>query len=436
MTNLKTRRKQRRTAQALAVLAVLVASFALPARAAAADLPQAPAAEDDPLPEIQTIAPFAVVMDYETGAVQFSKNGDELMKPASMAKLMTVSLLFEKLKRGELHLDDKFRVSEKIWSRFAHDPETSKMFVGAGEAIRIEDLIRGIIIDSGNDACAVVAENIAGNEEAFARLLNTEARRIGLSRSTFANSNGMPDPAQNVTPRELALIARHLIKDYPEYYHYFDEKEFTWNKITQPNRDLLLGSYPGADGLKTGHTEESGFGMTASAKQGARRVIVVVNGLASLEDRASEAKRLLDIGFREFKTYALLKPGDVVGEAEVWAGERRTVQLTVREPVKLVLLRRAARDRLRVTLEFETPAIPPIARGQELGRLIVTAPGAPALRVPVCAKSPVRRASLLVQLKAGLKLLMAGGDDAQTLTLPVQPRLQTSDGGPTQPGGR
>ncbi len=416
------------------LVAALLAAFALaPCMAAAEDLlaPQAPPPTDSTgLPPIETIAPFAVVMDYETGRVLFSQHGDELMKPASMAKLMTVSLLFEKLKRGELHLDDKFSVSAKVWNQFAHDAQTSKMFVGLGEAIRIEDLIRGIIIDSGNDACAVVAENIAGSEEAFALLLNAEARRIGLIQSTFANSNGMPDPAQNVTAHELALIARHLIKDYPAYYHYFDEKEFTWNKITQPNRDLLLGAYPGADGLKTGHTDESGFGMTASAVQEGRRMIVVVNGLSSMADRASEAKRLLDIGFREFKTYVLLGSGEVVGEADVWAGERRTVSLAVHQRISL-LMRTAARDRLRVTLKFETPAVPPIARGQELGLLTVTAPGMMALTVPVYAKSRVRKGSLLAQIKAGLKLLMPGEDEAQTLTLPVRPRVDTSSSGGT-----
>lgn len=387
----------------------------------AAVSPAAPAEDADGLPLIETAATFAEIMDFDTGTVLFSKRSDELMKPASMAKLMTVAVLFQKLKQGELKLDDKFNVSPKVWNLFAKDTETSKMFVAAGESIRIEDLIRGILVVSGNDACAVVAENISGSEEEFAKLMNAEARRIGLTQSTFANSNGMPDPAQNVTAHELALLARHLIMDYPEYYHYFGEKEFTWNKVTQPNRDLLLATYPGADGLKTGHTNESGYGITASAKQDGRRMIVVVNGLPSVQARADEAKRLLDIGFREFKTYTLLKSGDTVATAQVWAGEHRAVPLIVRQPISL-LMRTAARDRLRVTVAFSEPVVPPLARGSEMGTLTVRAPGVEPVTVPVCAAAAVREGSLFTRLKAGFKLLIAETDEAPAVTLRLKPQ--------------
>src|ERR1700682_3058092 len=205
------------------------------------------------------------------------------------------------------------------------------------DQIRVDDLIRGIVIQSGNDACIVVAEHVGGSEEGCARLMNAEAKRIGLTRSTFVNSDGMPDPAQNVTAHDLALLARHIIKNYPDYYRYFGEREFTWSKITQPNRNLLLTTYPGADGLKTGHTAESGYGITASAVQDARRLIVVINGMTSEAERAAEARRLLDIGFHEFKTYALFKPGEVVGEAEVWAGELHSLPLSARQAVNLML---------------------------------------------------------------------------------------------------
>lgn len=400
---------------ALSFIAFTVAALSA---AAAADVEPASASEDL-LPPIETAASFAEIMDFETGTVLFSKRSDELMKPASMAKLMTIAVVFQKLKQGELHLDDRFAVSAKVWNQFAHDTETSKMFVGVGEHIRIEDLILGMIVVSGNDACAVVAENIAGSEAEFAKVMNAEARRIGLTRSTFANSNGMPDPAQNVTAHELALLARHLIKDYPEYYHYFGEKEFTWNKVTQPNRDLLLASYPGADGLKTGHTEESGFGITASAKQGGRRMIVVVNGLPTIEARAEEAKRLLDVGFKEFKTYALLKPGDTVGRADVWAGEQRAVPIVVRQPIKL-LMRTAARDHLKVTLSFLDPIVPPVARGQELGSLSIQAPGVDPIRVPVYAGTAAREGSLYTRLKAAFKLLMADRQEEPVVTLRLE----------------
>ena len=378
-----------------------------PAPAAPAPAPTA-AAGGDALTTIETAAQFAVIMDYETGTLLFSKRGDELMKPASMAKLMTVSLLFEKLKHGDLKLDDTFIVSENAWRQSTTEKsEASKMFVQVGDQIRVEDLIRGIVIQSGNDACIVVAEHIAGSEAGFARLMNAEAKRMGLTRSTFANSNGLPDPSQNVTAHELALVARYIIKEFPGYYKYFAEPEFTWSKIKQQNRNMLLGTYPGADGLKTGHTAESGFGMTASAVQDGRRLIVVVNGLTSEVERATEVRRLLDIGFREFKTYTLLKPGDAVGEAEVWAGELHTVPLTVRQPVN-VMLRTASRSGLHVTLKYEEPVMPPIARGQQLGSLLITAPGAPDMTVPVYAGAAIDSGGVFAHMKLGLKALMTG----------------------------
>jgi D-alanyl-D-alanine carboxypeptidase (penicillin-binding protein 5/6) len=368
----------------------------------------APTASD----ALDTAAQFAVVMDFDTGAVLFPKRGDDAMKPASMAKLMTVAILFEKLKRGELKLDDTFLVSENAWRQSMTDKsEASKMFVQVGDQIRVEDLIRGIVIQSGNDACIVVAEHVGGSEEGFARLMNAEAKRIGLTHSSFTNSDGMPDPAQNVTAHDLALLARHIIKDYPVYYKYFGEREFTWSKITQPNRNLLLTTYTGADGLKTGHTAESGYGITASAVQDGRRLIVVINGLTSEAERASEARRLLDIGFHEFKTYALFKPGEVVGEAEVWAGELRTVPLSVRLPVN-IMLRRTSRNGLHVKLRYNEPVLPPVARGQQLGSLLITAPGAPDMSIPVYAGAAVDSGGLFTQMKVGAKALMTGKDEA------------------------
>lgn len=379
---------------------------------------QAPAPEQtaaeagDPITNLQTLAQYVVVMDYDTGNVLFSKRGDELMKPASMAKLITLSILFERLKHKELKLDDTFLVSEKAWRQsITERSAASKMFVQVGDSIRVEDLIRGIVIQSGNDACIVVAEHIGGSEEGFARLMNAEAKRIGLRNSTFANSNGLPDPAQNVTAHDLALAARYIIREFPQYYHYFSEKEFTWSKITQPNRNLLLNSYPGADGLKTGHTAESGYGMTASAVQDGRRLIVVVNGLKSENERLAEVKRLFDIGFREFKTYALFKPGDTVGEAAVWAGEVRGVPLTVRSPVS-VMLRRASRPGLKVTLKYDEPIAAPIERGKQLGSMLITAPGAPDMTVPVYAGAAVDSGGIFTYMRVGAQALMSGGDKA------------------------
>lgn len=379
----------------------------------AAAVAQAQPATPDPSTELQTNAQFALLMDHETGAVLFSKNGDQSMAPASMAKLMTVAILFEKLKHGELKLEDTFTVSERAWRlSVAGKNESSKMFVSIGSQIKVEDLLRGIIIQSGNDACTVVAEHFSGSEEAFSELMNAEAKKIGLTGSVFKNASGLPHPDMRVTAHDLAKLAQYIIREFPEHYHYFGEREFTWNGIKQYNRNLLLGSYAGADGLKTGHTQESGYGLVSSAVQDGRRLILVVNGLASESERASESKRLLDIGFREFRTYALLKAGEVVGEAEVWAGELRSVPLAVREPVKM-LMRRASRDGLKVVLNYNEPVLSPVERGRELGKLTITAPGVPAMTVPVYAGASVDSGGIFTQIKIGVKELISGGGEPQ-----------------------
>lgn len=361
----------------------------------------------DPTTVVQTNAQFALMMDYETGSVLFSKDGDQPMAPASMAKLMTVAILFEKIKHRELRLEDTFTVSEQAWRlSVAGKNESSKMFVSIGSQIKVEDLLRGIIVQSGNDACTVVAEHFSGSEAAFSDLMNAEAKKIGLKGSVFKNASGLPDPEMRVTAHDLATLAAYLIREFPDLYRFFGEQEFTWNGIKQANRNLLLGSYPGADGLKTGHTQASGYGMVASAVQDGRRLILVVNGLKSEAERAAETKRLFDLAFREFRTYALLKAGDVVGEAEVWAGEVRGVPLAVRQPVKL-LMRRASRDGLKVKLDYLEPVIPPVARGQALGKLTITAPGVPDTVVPVYAGADVESGGLFTQIKVGLKEILS-----------------------------
>lgn len=367
----------------------------------------------DPSTELQSNARHALMMDYETGAVLLSKDGDVAMPPASMAKLMTVAILFEKLKHGELRLEDTFTVSERAWRlSVAGKNESSKMFVSIGSQIKVSDLLRGIIIQSGNDACTVVAEHFSGSEEAFSDLMNAEAKKIGLVNSVFKNASGLPHPEMHVTAHDLARLAAYLIREFPEYYAIFSEREFTWNKIKQGNRNLLLGTYEGADGLKTGHTADSGYGMVASAVQDGRRLILVVNGLANETERASETKRLLDIGFREFRSYALLKAGDVVGEAEVWAGDERTVPLSVRQPVKL-MMRRASRDGLKVVLNYNEPVMSPVQRGQELGKLTITAPGIPDMVVPVFAGAEVDSGGVFTQIKVGVKELLSSGPEPQ-----------------------
>ena len=376
--------------------------------------------------ELQTNAPYALLMDFETGNVLFSKGGDRPMAPASMAKLLTVAILFEKIKHGDLKLDDEFTVSERAWRlSVAGKNESSKMFVSIGSKIRVDDLLRGIIIQSGNDACTVVAEHFSGSEEAFSDLMNAEAKKIGLTGSVFKNASGLPDPGMHVTAHDLAKLAAYVIREFPEQYGIFAEREFTWNKIKQANRNLLLGTYPGADGLKTGHTADSGYGMVASAQQDGRRLIMVVNGLKSEAERAAETKRFLDMGFREFRSYALLKPGDVVGEAQVWAGGVRSVPLSVRQPVKM-LMRRASRDGLKVTVTYMEPVASPVARGQELGKLTITAPGVPEMTVPVFAGADVEEGGLMTQIKIGINELMSGAPEpaskTEELTISGAPR--------------
>ncbi|MCE9523896.1 MAG: D-alanyl-D-alanine carboxypeptidase [Alphaproteobacteria bacterium] len=380
----------------------------------------------DPTTEVQTNAKFALLMDYESGNVLFSKDGDQPMAPASMAKLMTVAILFEKIKHGELKLEDTFTVSERAWRlSVAGKNESSKMFVSIGSQITVSDLLHGIIIQSGNDACTVVAEHFSGSEEAFSDLMNAEAKKIGLTNSVFKNASGLPHPDMHVTAHDLAKLAAYIIREFPEEYAIFSQREFTWNKIKQANRNLLLGTYPGADGLKTGHTQDSGYGMVASAQQDGRRLILVENGLTSEAERASEAKRLLDLGFREYRSYALLKSGDVVGEAQVWAGEARGVPLTVRKPVTL-LMRRASRDGLKVKLSYMNPVMSPVVRGAELGKLTITAPGVPEMVVPVYAGADVEAGGLMTQIKVGIKELLSSAPEpegkSEDLALPVDPK--------------
>lgn len=381
----------------MAVLALLVA------------LSPARAADEAPTDAfaLNSIAKHAVIMDYETGAVMFSKDGDVEMAPASMAKLMTVAIMFQKLKHKELRLEDTFTVSERAWRlSVAGKSASSKMFVSIGSRIKVEDLLRGIIIQSGNDACTVVAEHFSGGEEAFAELMNAEARRIGLKNSVFRNASGLPDPGMHVTAHDLAILAAYLIREYPEYYHYFSEREFTWNGIRQANRNLLLGSYDGADGLKTGHTLASGYGLVASAVQEGRRLIVVVNGLRNETERAAETKRLLDIGFREFKPYDLFAKGGVIDNAPVWGGDQDTVPLVPADKLR-VHLRRHQRDSMKVVLSYDAPVPAPVRKGQVIGSLKVTASGMPEMTIPVAAGADVGEGGFFSQIERGVRGLVS-----------------------------
>ena len=270
---------------------------------------------------IETQARNAILMDYDTGQYLYVKDHEKMVPPASMSKLMTVNMIFEKLKDGSLSLDDTFTVSERAWKLGGAASGGSTMFLKIGEKVRVEDILKGILIQSGNDACIVAAENLAGSEDDFAEMMNKRARELGLNNSSFANSTGLPHPDQKMSVEDLAKLARHIIKEFPEFYHIFSEKYYTHNNITQGNRNPLLYSMPNADGLKTGHTEEAGFCLTASAKKGERRLIEVMTGMNSNKERSEEAERLMEWGFREFNNYNLLNKGQEIADIPVVLGK-------------------------------------------------------------------------------------------------------------------
>jgi D-alanyl-D-alanine carboxypeptidase (penicillin-binding protein 5/6) len=355
-----------------------------------------------PARAIETDAKQAIMVDWDTNAVLFEKSADEPMHPSSMSKLMTVFLLFEKLKSGAIKLDDELPVSEKAWRMGG-----SKMFVPIGSKVKVEDLIRGVIVQSGNDACIVIAEGLAGSEEAFAEQMNARAKEIGLTNSTFKNATGWPDPGHLMTARDLATLARRTIADFPEYYHYYGEVNFTFNDIKQGNRNPLLYKDIGADGLKTGHTDEGGYGVTASAKRGDRRLILVVNGLASMKARSEETDKLMEWGFHEFDNYALFKAGDTVTDAEVWLGDKAVVPLAIESDVKVTLPRKSRRG-MKVAVDYDGPIAAPIAKGAKIAKLVITAPDAPTAEIPLVAGADVNRLGFSGRVVAALKQIVWG----------------------------
>ncbi len=351
---------------------------------------------------LETKAREALLMDMETGTVLLSKDADRPMPPASMSKIMTVYMVFERLKDGRLSLDDELPVSEKAWRMGG-----SKMFVEVGNKVRVEDLLRGVIVQSGNDACIVLAEGLAGSEEAFAEAMTARGREIGLTNSNFSNATGWPDPNHWMTAHDLAVLARRLIEDFPEYYHYYSETEFTWNDIRQSNRNPLLFKSVGADGLKTGHTEEAGYGLTASAVQGERRLVMVLNGMSSQRERTEESARIMAWGFREFANYTLVEPGETVDEAPVWLGEQATVPLVAPDGFKITLARRA-RAAMKVTVVYDSPVPAPIEAGQQIAKLVVSAPEMAPVEVSLHAGESVGQLGMFGRLSAALKFLIFG----------------------------
>jgi len=352
-------------------------------------------------PVISTPAEYAVIMDYKTGAVLFEKNADIPTAPASMSKLMTVAIVFERLNSGALSFDDNFTVSKKAWKMGG-----SKMWVRVDTEIALEDLLRGIIVQSGNDACIVIAENIAGSEEAFAALMNQKAREWGMNDSTFANATGWPDPGHKMSMRDLALLTRKIIRDYSEYYKMFAETEFTWEKIRQPNRNPLLETVDGADGLKTGHTEESGYGLVGSAIQNGERRIIVVNGLTSERERVVETQRLMRIAFNDFTNKAVYPAGAIVGDALVFKGREKSVPLITNAPVEMIL-HRSALASIDATVIYEGPVAAPVKANQQIGFLRVVVSSGDPQEYPLFAGKPVRELSALGKIGFAAKSLLS-----------------------------
>jgi D-alanyl-D-alanine carboxypeptidase (penicillin-binding protein 5/6) len=352
---------------------------------------------------ISTNAQHVHIVDFQTGSVIYDKMGEERLFPASMSKLMTAYMLFDALKRGDVKLDDTFHVSQKAWST-----QGSKMFVDIDSDVRIEDLIRGMVIQSGNDACIVIAEGLAGTEEAFAERMNAKAKEIGLTGSNFRNSTGWPDPDHYMTAKDLATLATRLITDFPEYYHFYSETEFTWHGIKQGNRNpLLYRAGSGVDGLKTGHTEEAGYGLTASAIRDGRRIVMVVQGLTGMQERADETGQLLDWAFRETGNFTVVSKGAVLAEAPVEYGEAPAVPLTVAQDLTLTLPR-ADRQKVTAKAVVPTPIMAPVAAGQEIGKLVVSAPNMPDFTISIIAAQDVPEVGLGGRIAVNLQRLVFG----------------------------
>ena len=320
---------------------------------------------------VQSVAKYAYITDYNSGRVLMNKAGNEAMKPASMAKIMTTYLAFERIADGTLSLDDTFVVSEKAWKKGG-----SRMFLDPGSKVSVRDLLKGIIVQSGNDAAIVMAEGLSGSEDAFADEMNDKARELGMYNTVFRNATGWPDPDLTTTAHDLNVLATALIKNFPadkfpELYPMFKIKNFTYNDIKQGNRNPLIYKDESADGLKTGHTEESGYGLVGSALRGNQRIIMVLNGMASKNERAQESRRLMDFMFREFKQYEFFDKDQEVDTANVWLGNRPTIKLLADQDVYKTMSRKERRD-LKVSLNWEDPVPAPISKGQQIGTITLT----------------------------------------------------------------
>ena len=356
--------------------------------------------------EIDTSAEFAFVTDFGSGKVLMEKEPDALMKPASMAKIMTVYIAFERIADGGLSLDDTFLISEKAWRKGG-----SKTFVEVGKEVSVGDLLYGVVVQSGNDAAIAIAEGISGTEDGFAEEMNYVARKLGMENTVFRNSTGWPDPEQHTTARDLNILATALIRDfpvdkYPELYPMFAEQDFTYNGIKQGNRNPLVYGTQGADGLKTGHTEESGYGLVGSASRDGQRVVMVLNGMKSMKQRSAESRRLIDLMFREFKLYRFFDEDQVVDRANVWLGTQSKIDLILEEPLHLVMAR-SDRRKMKVSVNWSDPVPAPISAGQPIGTLVLELPSGKTT-YPLLAAESVSELGMFDRVGEALKYLIFG----------------------------
>ena len=356
---------------------------------------------------IDTKAKNMILMDYTTGEHLYEKNATDPIPPASMSKLMTIYMIFDKLRNGSLSLDDTFKVSEKAWRTGGAPSGGSTMFLAIGDNVKVDELLKGIIIQSGNDACIVAAENIAGDEDSFVDAMNAKAKELGLNNSHFANVTGLPHPDHRMSVEDLAKLARRIIQEFPQFYHLFSQKEFVYNNIRQGNRNPLLYSMPYADGLKTGHTEEAGFCLTASAKKGNRRIIGVMTGLASNKERSEEAEKMMSWAFREYDNYNLMEKGHKVADVPVQYGVDKTVPLVVSEDV-VKTIKKSQRNQVKMIASYDKPVMAPIQIGQQLGVLKIEVPEAAPVEVPLVAGQTINKVGLWGKIVANVKYMLTG----------------------------
>jgi D-alanyl-D-alanine carboxypeptidase (penicillin-binding protein 5/6) len=356
--------------------------------------------------EINSPAKQVFVTDFGSGKVLLSKNADQPMKPASMAKIMTVFVAFQRIADGSLKMNDEFVVSKKAWKKGG-----SRSFFEVGSKVTVSDVLHGIIVQSGNDAAIVMAEGISGTENAFADEMNFWAKKIGMNKTNFSNSTGWPDPDLTTTAKDLNILTTELIKrfpadKYPELYPIFAKREFTFNKIRQPNRNPLVYGSAGADGLKTGHTQESGYGLVGSASRDGRRVIMVLNGMTSIKQRSAESRRLMDLMFREFKTYRFFDKGQAVDQANVWLGKAAKVDLVLDEPLHLVLSYKERRN-AKLSVKWLDPVPAPIKKGEQLGTLTLDVDGK-TQKLALRAGQDVQVLGMFDRVSAAVKYLIFG----------------------------